>query len=92
MDFGYGLLKRGVLPSVSELLLPECCPFDHGALDARGKSPSCEGWRVDVNLGVEVAIFDVEMWRWMLAEADPDDDAVEPTEFRHWSRLLDLVE
>ena len=92
MDFGYGLLKRGVLPGVSVLLLPESCPFDHGAFDARGKSPCCDGSRVDVNFGVEVTIFDVEMWRWMLAEADPDDGAVEPTEFRHRWRLLDLVE
>ena len=57
-----------------------------------GSRPAVTEWRGDVDFGVEVAVFDVEMWWWMLAEADPNDDAVEPTEFRHWWRLLDLVE
>ena len=35
-DFGYRFLASGVLPSISEFLLSQCCPFDDGAFYARG--------------------------------------------------------
>lgn len=73
------------------------CLMERGPL---GYEASCPWWKVarqdrqafDRDPGFELRILGVKVWRGMVATVHLDDDAVEPTDFRHSLKPIGFLE